>query len=158
MFWLHFFRTEHTSSFTFEPYLSRRCCHTVVPPSTVTLRRAAFHRLKRREGFSTSLLSTSRAKGVLEEEERMRRGDQEIDMMAAQDDATCHIIFPIAVVFHYRKLVASALREPRLSIHHLLVEIRLRRKFISGAQQVDMVATMEVGVCRKKYVSLSSSL
>ena len=49
----------------------------------MTLRRAAFHRLKRRVGFSTSLLSTSRAKGVLEEEERMRRGDQEIDMMAA---------------------------------------------------------------------------
>ena len=67
--------------FTCWLYASRRFCHTVVPPSTVTVNWAAFHRVKRSDGFSTSLFSKSRAKGVLEE--KRPRGDQEVDMTAA---------------------------------------------------------------------------
>ena len=94
--------------FTFEPYLESRFCHTVVPPSTVTLRRAAFHSLKSSAGLSTSLFSTSKAKEVLEEEERTQRGDQEIDMMAASDNATCHMSFSTEVVFPYHNLVVNS--------------------------------------------------
>ena len=113
--------------------------------------------MKSSAGLSTSLFSTSKAKEVLEEEERTRRGDQEIDMMAASDDANCHNLFQPKSSFLIISLLLSLLTQASV-FHPLFQKIRLKRRFTRGAQKVDMVATMEVGVCRKTFVSLSSSL
>ena len=83
---------------TSEPKLSRRFCHTVVPPSTVTLKVASFHILKRIPGFSTLLLSKSKAKEV--SEERSARGSQMVDMLVTFVVATaCQSFLQISVVF-----------------------------------------------------------
>ena len=113
--------------------------------------------MKSSAGLSTSLFSTSKAKEVLEKEERTRRGDQENDMMAASDDANCHNLFQPKSSFLIISLLLSLLTQASV-FHPLFQKIRLKRRFTRGAQKVDMVATMEVGVCRKTFVSLSSSL
>ena len=87
---------------------------------------------------------------MLEEEKRVQRGDQEeIDMMAASDNATCHTIFSTAVVFPYHKPVISTHKEHRPPPPFR--EDKIERRFIRGAQKIDMVATMEVGFCRKTF-------
>ena len=73
--------------------------------------------MKRSDGFSTSLFSKSRAKGVLEE--KRPRGDQEVDMTAACQAARA---MPIATkAFYSSRLFLSKFITPAHEGHGLPV-------------------------------------